>query len=84
VFGSLSAFTTDFDITDGLGKGETRFETAALSIQAQLHYSTVQDVHQHIFQTDDRVSILNFRGISLTMGLSRLLLMFQYLVGKVS
>jgi low temperature requirement protein LtrA len=83
VFGSLSAFTTDFDITDGLGKPQTRFEAAALSIQTQLNYSTVLDVHQHIFQTDDRISILNFRGISMTMALSRLLLMLQHSIGIV-
>jgi len=79
IFGALSAFTTDFDITAGIGNGSTREQQEAAQIQVQLNYSSVQGVQAHQFQTD-RLPVLNFRGVSMVMGLSRLLLMTQYII----
>jgi len=79
IFGSLSAFTTDFDITAGIGDGLKPQEQLAGQIQVQLNLSTLQGVQSRQFATN-RLPVLNFRGISMTMGLSRLLLMMQYII----
>jgi hypothetical protein len=79
VFASLSAFTTDFDITAGILTGENKFEREADDIKNRLNISTIQNVKGHTFGKNR--PCLNSRGISMTMGLSRLLLMAQYLIG---
>jgi len=80
IFASLSAFTAEFDITAGLGSSQpNQFDNETKIIQTHLNFSTVGSVHQHSFPEDD-ISVLHFKGISMTMALSRLLLMVQYLI----
>jgi hypothetical protein len=76
VFSALAAFTKDFDITNGLVPDREQNETekliAGLDGSAAVAFKYRQD----------RLPLLNARGVSMVMALSRLLLLAQYLVGE--
>jgi hypothetical protein len=79
VFSSLAAFTRDFDITNGIatdGNGNAADQLlldSGVSNQAGLVAKKFRD---------NRLPRLNAMGVSMTMALSRLLLLVQYAIGK--
>ena len=79
VFCALAAFTNNYDVTNGI-VDDSREEKKLMDIQMADFYSA-QDVAAANFR-NNRVPTLNARGISLTMGFSRLLLLVQYLLGE--
>jgi hypothetical protein len=77
VFSALAAFTKDFDITNGLVPDHEQDETERLIAALVDSRSTAA-----IRFRQDRLPLLNARGLSIVMALSRLLLLAQYLVGE--
>lgn len=75
----MAAFAGNFDITAGLSgeKAEQSAEQLVLNITTP---NNIQDVEAEYVQKQ-RLVVLNARGISVVMGLSRLLLLLEYSVG---
>lgn len=80
VFGALAAFTNNFDITVGLSNGPDPDQTLLTQLEIQNDGFSTQDITAQQFR-NDRLPIQNDRGISIVLGLSRALLLAQYLVG---
>ena len=78
VFSALAAFTKDFDITNGLSPDPDQAESERLIAALVDTESTVEAIRYR----EDRLPLLNARGVSMVMALSRLLLLAQYLVGE--
>jgi hypothetical protein len=78
VFSALAAFTKDFDITNGLVADPDERETDRLIAGLVGTRSAAAAIRFR----QDRLPLLNARGLSLVMALSRLLLLAQYLVGE--
>lgn len=76
VFSALAAFTHDFDITAGLLQDNDK----ALQDQLLLELGNDETTLQAIQFRDSRLPRLNARGVAMTMALSRLLLLVQYIV----
>ncbi|KIM88201.1 hypothetical protein PILCRDRAFT_250405 [Piloderma croceum F 1598] len=76
IFSALAAFTRDFDITSGIARDDTAL-VDAISTQAGL-----EDQNGLVASNfrNNRLPLLNARGLSITMALSRLLLLLQYVV----
>ncbi|KAI5116979.1 hypothetical protein M0805_001590 [Coniferiporia weirii] len=75
IFCALAAFTNNFDVTNGIANNTKQQD---LLTQLQLEdFSTQQDIAAGNFR-NNRLPTLNARGISLTMGFSRLVLLVQY------
>ncbi|KIM71618.1 hypothetical protein PILCRDRAFT_751872 [Piloderma croceum F 1598] len=77
VFSALAAFTRDFDITSGISKDTD--DTLADAISTQAGIEDQNGLVAYEFR-DNRLLVLNARGVSMTMALSRLLLLLQYAV----
>lgn len=76
IFSALAAFTRNFDITAGLLDDDDLPATTQLLLQLGDDENNLQ-----AFQfRDNRLPKLNARGIAMTMALSRLLLLVQYIV----
>jgi hypothetical protein len=80
VFGALAAFTRDFNIFTGLGFKEGPEWIRADQIQIDLGAASKEGLMVEDLQ-EDPLSVLNFRGIAMTMACSRILLMAQYTIG---
>ena len=78
VFSALAAFTKDFDITNGLSPDPDQAESDRLIAALVDTESAVEAIRYR----EDRLPLLNARGVSMVMALSRLLLLAQYLVGE--
>ena len=79
IFSALAAFTDNFDITTGL------FSDPNAALQNEL-LSELGNDHSRLAAMnfrDDRMPRVNARGISMVMALSRMLLLGQYIVGKL-
>ncbi|THU93348.1 hypothetical protein K435DRAFT_967342 [Dendrothele bispora CBS 962.96] len=81
VFCGLAAFTRDFDITDGI-KDDSQKENQADTLERQSFQDDQVAIPLMKAQKyrDNLLPKLNFRGISIVMALSRLLLLIQYSV----
>jgi hypothetical protein len=77
VFSALAAFTHDFDITSGLTKDTETAEADDIFTQLGLDQSGVSAFNFR----DNRLPRLNARGVSMTMGISRIILLVQYVIG---
>lgn len=77
VFSAMAAFTDAFDITNGIASDPTQGQ-----INNLLSYGGFNkgDVSAQMFR-NNRLPVLNARGISMSMGLSRMVLLIQYLAG---
>ena len=77
VFSAMAAFTDAFDITNGIASNPTQGQ-----INNLLSYGGFSkgDVSAQMFR-NNRLPVLNARGISMSMGLSRIVLLVQYLAG---
>ncbi|KAF7976379.1 hypothetical protein HWV62_6951 [Athelia sp. TMB] len=75
VFSAMAAFTDAFDITNGIASDPTQGQ-----INNLLSYGGFNkgDVSAQMFR-NNRLPVLNARGISMSMGLSRMVLLIQYL-----
>lgn len=82
VFASLAAFTANFDITAGLSTSKDPDMVRADQIMVQLQANTLEGIGAQKFESD-RLPTLSFSGIAMTMALSRIFLMIQYLIGKL-
>jgi hypothetical protein len=78
VFSALAAFTRDFNITTGTFQSADAALVDELLAQAGEGRNGLAASH---FRLDNRLPLLNARGLSVTMALSRLLLLLQYVVG---
>lgn len=78
VFSALSAFTRDFDISNGLYLDEDHTERDAL--YRALGQDETADAAADFRNT--RLPRINARGLSLVLAISRLVLLLQYCVGK--
>ena len=77
----MAAFTGDFDITAGIKNG---VDQNAVDFQLTPGFGdSVQDVGAELFR-DARLPTLNARGLSITMALSRILLLFQYALSELT
>jgi len=76
VFSALAAFTHDFDITSGLTKDTETAEADDIFTQLGLDQSGVSAFNFR----DNRLPRLNARGVSMTMGISRIILLVQYVI----
>ena len=76
IFSALAAFTKDFDITNGLVPDLEQHDTEILIAGLDQSAAAAFKYRQ------DRLPLLNGRGVSLVMALSRFLLLVQYLIGK--
>lgn len=78
MFSALAAFTRDFDITNGIA------ENPDMALANELFTQTgIQDqsgLAASRFR-DSQLPLVNARGLSMTMALSRMLLLLQYVVG---
>ncbi|KAF8597689.1 hypothetical protein BDV93DRAFT_562018 [Ceratobasidium sp. AG-I] len=75
VFGSLSAFTNNFDVTAYIGSDESSYiETTLANLQG---VSLSQQAANRA--ASNRIPQLSFFGIALVIGVSRVLLFLQYL-----
>ena len=73
----MAAFTRDFDITGGIVKHSDSALADQLFTQAGSDQNGLAASHFR----DNRLPLLNARGLSMTMALSRLLLLLQYILG---
>jgi hypothetical protein len=80
IFSALAAFTRDFDITAGLWPNLD--QTQALQGQLLLQAGLEADDLRALDFREARLPKLNARGVSMTMALSRLLLLLQYCIGE--
>jgi hypothetical protein len=80
IFSALAAFTRDFDITACLWPDQD--QTQALQNQLLIQAGLNEDDLRALDFREARLPKLNARGVSMTMALSRLLLLFQYCIGK--
>jgi hypothetical protein len=77
-FSALAAFTNQFDVTNGIADNADYTRARQLLLDHRFEASLLE-----AFQfRDSRLPWLNARGVSLTMALSRLLLLAQYAVGE--
>ena len=80
IFCALAAFTKDFDIGYDLMKDQE--EEIVLTMQKYQNYSKAEiGAAQYRL---DRLPILNAKGVSLVLMLSRILLLLQYTLGEWS
>jgi hypothetical protein len=79
VFAGMAAFTNSFDITEGLVPSSSDAQLIK-DITFNLTGSTADLVAEET--RNNRLPILNDRGISIVMGCSRLLMLAQYIMGK--
>lgn len=80
MFSALAAFTNNFDITVGLSAGDDPDQALADALFAQAGTDDKNSISATHFR-DGRLPILNARGLSMVMGISRLLLLVQYAAG---
>jgi hypothetical protein len=78
MFSALAAFTSNFDITNGLFQDPDLAPADELFAQAGVDKSGVAAFN---FRKNNRLPRLNARGVSITLAVSRLLLLIQYAVG---
>lgn len=78
MFGALAAFTKDFDV--GFKLVEDLFQQSVTETQ-QLRNFTSAEIGAVQFR-QDRLAILNAKGISVVMFLGRVLLLIQYILGE--
>jgi hypothetical protein len=81
VFAALATFTSSFDITSGLSNADDPDQDRANQIQIELGAATPEGIQAQQYQ-QSRLPRLNFRGIAMTMAISRCILMLQYIIGK--
>ncbi|KAK7450606.1 hypothetical protein VKT23_012916 [Stygiomarasmius scandens] len=80
VFWGLAAFTNDFNVVNGIVQSRDEMEADMLEREVFVNDSLITPLLQGEAFRKDRLPVLNVRGISVTMALSRLLLLFQYLI----
>ena len=78
IFCALAAFTKDFDIGYNVATDEDQDTTTQIQ---RLQNYTNAELNAEQFRLD-RMPLLNAKGTSIVMMLSRLLLLLQYVVGK--
>jgi hypothetical protein len=78
IFGTMATFTSNFSIFSGILQDDSR--TPVNPVQFQVSDVTFNDVFASGLR-EERLPVINSRGISLVMAFSRLLLLFQYLLG---
>lgn len=80
VFSAMAAFTQNFDITVGLDKDS---DQAAIDALQAASGTNKNEFSASMFR-NNRLPILNARGVSMAMGISRIVLLMQYSAGKIS
>jgi hypothetical protein len=80
IFSALAAFTRNFDITACLLP--VNEDEIALRTQLLTQLGLTSDDLEAIQFREDRLPRLNARGVSMTMAISRLLLLVQYCIGE--
>jgi hypothetical protein len=81
LFSAMAAFTNNFDISSGIA-ADNGDKAKIEQIVASLGGDAIEV--QAAAKREERLPLLNARGISLVMGFSRLLLIVQYSVGSSS
>lgn len=79
IFCALAAFTNNFDITNGISNNSKQ-QNQMLEMQLEDFY-TQQDIAVGNYR-NGRLPTLNARGISITMALSRMILLAEYLLSN--
>ena len=75
---TMATFTSNFSIFSGILQDDSR--TPINPVQFQINNVTFNDVFVSGLR-EERLPVFNARGISFVMAFSRLLLLFQYLLG---
>lgn len=79
VFSAMAAFADQFDVTNGIASNPDQEEADA--ILQTVGYNQ-NDLAASLFRAN-RLPLLNSKGISIALGLSRLVLLMQYLAGML-
>ena len=79
VFCTLAAFTKGFDVTNGV-IDNVQEQNILTQLKFQDFLSQI-DIEVQNYR-NDRIPTLNARGISMTIALSRVVLLAQYVIGK--
>ena len=81
VFISFTIFTSNFNVTDGINDGSTD-DIMINQLRQQEGWSSLAITAQNIRAMD--IPTRSIRGISMTMALSRVMLLIEYLCSKLS
>ena len=78
MFCALAAFTNQFDVTAGIRTDKDKPLITTLSFSEGLNAADIQAESSR----EDRLVRLNAKGLSVTVALSRLLLLIEYLLSE--
>jgi hypothetical protein len=80
IFATMATFTSNFNVFSGLLGGSS--QTSSNPVDFQINNTDFSSIFASSLR-DERLPVLNARGISVTMACSRLLLLMQYVVGEL-
>lgn len=75
---SFTAFTSNFDVEDGIAQEST--DSTLDDLRLSQGWTPLAVLAQHV--RDMRIPVRSIRGISMTMALSRIMILIEYLCGE--
>ena len=78
IFCALAAYTASFDISNGIAQNNSNGQPVIFPMQEGFEQANVSAANLQ----SNRLALMNARGISLVMGVSRIPLILQYVVSK--